>query len=241
MKNYFKTDYVIKYSEVDSNYNLRLDRILDYFQDITGTHSKEMGIDGPTMLATSNAFWILIKIKMVIKELPKFDDTVELETWPTTIGGVRFKRDYAIHKNGEKVVMSSSEWCTLDYDTRMPRKASSVCYPADMEHRIDESGAGALVRVKEKVGEEDYVYTYRSMFVDIDGNKHTNNVAYVRMVLNAFTPEEFESLNVKMMQIAFASQTYYGDEIQIYKKCTENGIYIEGQCHGKQVFNCILE
>ncbi len=240
MQNYYKTDYTIKYSEVDSNYKLRIDRILDFFQDITGTHSKEMGIDGPTMLATSNAFWILTKIKMTIEELPKFDDTVQLETWPTTIGGVRFKRDYAIHKDGEKVVMSSSEWCTLDYDTRLPRKASSVCYPTDMIHRSDESGAGAFIRVKETVSEDDYVYTYQSMFVDIDSNKHTNNVAYVRMMLNAFMPEEWEMFNVKMMQIAFTSQTYFGDEIKIYKKNLENGFYIEGQHDGKQVFNCIL-
>ncbi len=241
MRNFYKTDYTIKYSEVDSDYNLRLDRILDLFQDITGVHSKEIGVDGPTMLATSNAFWILTKIKMRIEQFPKFDDVVELETWPTTVGGVRFKRDYAIHKDGVKAVMGSSEWCTLDYDTHLPRKASSVCYPVDMPHRADESGAGAFVRVKETVCEDDYVYTYRSSFVDIDSNKHTNNVAYVRMMLGVFSPEEFEKFGVNMMQIAFSSQTYYGDEVRIYKKKIENGIYVEGQHEGKQVFSCVLE
>ena len=38
------------------------------------------------------------------------------------------------------------------------------------------------------------------------------------MALNCFTPDEFDALNIEDMQIAFLSQTYFGDEIKIYKK-----------------------
>ena len=112
--------------------------------------------------------------------------------------------------------MGSSEWCTLDYDTRMPRKSSSVCYPSDMVHREDESGAGAFVRVKEKVSEDDYVYTYRSMFVDIDSNKHTNNVAYVRMALDTFSPEEFSSLSHSIKEVAIAFYLWFNNKDNDY-------------------------
>ena len=41
-------------------------------------------------------------------------------------------------------------------------------------------------------------------------------------------------------QINFLSQTFYGDEIKIYKKKTDYGFYIEGQCNVTTVFNCII-
>lgn len=240
MNNTYKLDHSVKYSEADSNYNLRLDHIISHFQDITGLHSNEMGIDGKTMLEKSNAFWVLTKVKVKINTMPVFDETVEIETWPLPSKGVRFKRDYAINKDGNRLVMCSSEWCTLDFTDRKPRRVDSVCYPHDMLHREDPSGAGEFLRVKETVAASDYNHTYRSSFVDIDTNKHTNNIAYLRMILNCFSPDEFDSIKPDEIQVAFVSQTFYGDEIRVYKKKTDYGFYIEGRKGDSSVFNCVL-
>ena len=50
MNNSYKIDYKVKYSEVDSDYKMRLDHIVTHFQDITGLHSDEMEIDGKMLL-----------------------------------------------------------------------------------------------------------------------------------------------------------------------------------------------
>ena len=240
MNNFYKTDYTVKYSDVDSNYNMRLDYIISRFQDITGIHSKQIGVDGPSVLKNSNGFWVLTKFKLKIIALPKNEQEIELETWPTTVGGIRFARDFAIHKNGEKIVTGTSEWCILDYDTHAIRKTKTVCYPHNMPHREDLSGAGDFVKIREQVSDEDLCFVCRSAFTDIDSNKHTNNVAYIRMALNTFSPDEFEKLDIDEFQISFLAQTYYGDEIAVYKKRTENGFYIEGKAKEKTVFNCII-
>ena len=240
MQNYYKTDYTVNYSDVDNNYNMRLDYIISSFQDITGVHSEQIGIDGPTLLKKSNAFWILTKFKLNINKLPKNTEKIELETWPTTVGGVRFNRDYAIYKDGEKIISGASEWCILDYDTKAIRRSSTVCYPIDMPHRADRSGAENYIKAKENVCEEDYILTYRSSFTDIDTNQHTNNIAYVRMALNTFSPDEFASFYINQFQISFISQTYFGSEIKLYRKKTDYGYFIEGKCDEKTVFNAII-
>lgn len=240
MNNSYKTTHTVKYSEVDSNYNMRLDWVVSDLQDITGLHSEEMGIDGPTLLEKSNAFWVLSKLKLKIKRMPRFDEHLEMETWPVTYGGACFGRDYAIYKEGEKIVMGTSKWCTLDYDAKTLRKGTSVCYPHDMLHREDRSGAGEFVRIKENVSDEDYNHTYCSAFIDIDTNKHTNNIAYLRMILNAFSPEEFSTMQMDEFQINFVSQTFYGDEIVIYKKKIDGGFYVKGEHDGRTVFNSLI-
>lgn len=240
MQNFYKTDYTVRSTDVDSNWKMRIDHIVQLFQAITGTHSIEIGVDGPTLLEKSNAFWVLSKFKLKFNRLPVMDEALAAETWPTTVKGVRFGRDFLMTKNGENLVAGTSEWCTLDYTTKEIRRTNSVCYPTDMPHRDFLSGAGEFIRVRETVSDEDFNHTHTCRFVDIDTNKHTNNIAYLRMALNCFSPDEFEKLNLDEMQISFLAQTFFGDEIKIYKKQTDYGFYIEGKCDNKTVFNCVL-
>ena len=240
MNNTYRVSCRIPYSGADSEYKMRLDYMVTHFQDITGLHSEELETDGRTLREKSNAFWVLTKLKLRIHQFPMFNENVEIETWPTLAKGVRFGRDYRISKDGMPMVSGTSEWCTLDFDTHRPRKADSIHYPHTMVHREDRSDVGEFLRVKEKVEEADCSYTYRSSFVDIDTNQHTNNSAYLRMALNCFSPEEFSALPVHELQISFLSQSFYGDEIRVYKKKTDYGFYIEGRREEVAVFNCLL-
>lgn len=240
MNNTYTLQHTISYSEVDIFYKLRLDYIFSHFQNIADLHSKEMGTDGEALLQKSNVFWVLTKMKLKILELPKSGDDLIVETWPLKAKGVRFDRDFKLSNKDKVFVMGSSEWCTLDYTTQKLRRVDSVAYPHDMPFREDRSGAGDMLRTKETVNETDLHHTDHSSFVDIDTNKHTNNVAYLRMILNCFSPDEFEAMKIDEFQINFLSQTFYGDEIKIYKKKTDYGFYIEGKCNENTVFSCVI-
>jgi len=240
MNNNYKTDYKVKYSEVDRFYKMRLDHVFTHFQDITGLHSDEMEIDSKTLLEKSNAFWVLTKVKMKINFFPEFDEKIEIETWPTPSKGARFGREYLISRENTPLISGSSEWCTLDYDTKRRRRADTVHYPHTMPHREDRSGAGDFLRIRETVDKANFNHKHVCSFVDIDTNNHTNNVAYLRMMLNCFSPEEFNSLIIDEMQVSFLSQTFFGDEVSIYKKKTDYGFYVEGQCGSTIVFSCVI-
>lgn len=240
MNNTYKLKHTVSYSEVDSFYKLRLDYIFSHFQNIADLHSKEMGTDGEALLQKSNVFWVLTKVKLKIAEFPRFSDGLTIETWPLKAKGIRYDRDFCLSNREKTLVMGSSEWCTLDYTTHKLRRVDSVAYPQDMPFREDRSGAGEFIRTKESVCDTDLHHTYRSSFVDIDTNKHTNNVAYLRMVLNCFSPDEFETIKINEFQINFLAQTFFGDEIKLYKKKTEYGFYIDGRCNETIVFTCII-
>ncbi len=240
MNNTYKTDYKVRYSEVDCNYCMRLDYVFTHFQDITGLHSIEMGIDGKNLLEKSNAFWVLTKIKMKIGHLPSFEESIEIETWPTEARGVRFGRNYNISQNGQILVSGISEWCTLDADSGRPRKADTIAYPHTMEHRKEQSRAGEFLKNKENVDEAMLHHTHCSSLTDIDTNNHTNNIAYLRMILNCFSKSEFEMLNIDEFQVAFLAQTFYGDEIDVYKKQTDYGFYFEGKKEEMTVFTSLM-
>lgn len=239
MQNYYSLKTQIDYSQVDVNYHYRLDCAVSDFQKITAFHSEEMGVDGKTIAEKSGAFWVLSKLKFKIFDLPVIYDNVVLTTFPTDYSLVRFMRDYNVCANDKTLISGKSEWCTLDSVSKAIRKTNTVCYPFDMEHKKSEAICSDFIRNREEVCESDFNHTHQSLYTDIDSNGHTNNVAYVRMALNCFSPEELGT-NVKEFEIHFLSQTYYKDFVDVYKKATEYGYYIEGKQNNKKIFSCMI-
>ena len=236
MKNTHVCNHIVNYSEIDPTYRMRLDSIISAFQTVTLYHSTEMGVDADSLAKHSNGFWVLCKSRFKINRLPVIGDEITMETWPTTVTPLRFMRDYVFSFQGAADICGQSEWCVMDMDTRTVRKTSTVCYPHEMEHRTDRSGAGDFARRRESVEEGDLHHVHTSRFVDVDPNGHTNNVAYVRMVLDCFTPEEFAALPLDSFEIYYLSQSYFGDELRLYRKKTDYGYYIEGKCGEKPAF-----
>ena len=239
MKNFYEQDFTVTSSMCDFSDNIRFDAILNIFQDITTEHSAIMGTDHEKMYKYSNAFWVLSKTKFTIEKETKVSSLVKGKTWPLKHGSIRFLRECEI--SGEnQMIRGLSEWCILDATNLSIRKIDSVIYPQDFNYLDASPYATGFLRLNEQVCEEDYVYTYKTTFTDIDANNHVNNVSYSRMALNAFTPQEWKEQNFKHFEINFISQTYFGYEIKIYKKQTETGVYVEGKHNDKTVFKCIF-
>ena len=240
MKNYYQEEKLINVSEVDVNYNFRLDNLLNCLQDVTTTHSYELKVDRDNIVKNSSAFWVLTKMKVVFNKLPKWNEKVTVKTYPTTISPIRFFREYSITSDSGVILNGKSEWCVLDVETKALRRSNSIDYPTQMEHLPPNPEMPDFTRLKEQVTDSDYVYTYKVMQTDIDCNEHTNNVVYAKMALNAFTLEEFKGLNFTGIEINFLNQSYYDNEVAIFKKKVDGGYYIEGKLQDKTIFTSKL-
>ena len=199
-----------------------------------------MGVNYEALLESSNAFWVLSKISLQINKFPLSNEKCEAETYPTDISGFRFLRELRIKGNEGADVVGHSEWCVLDATTFQLRRSNSIVYPFNIKRRTDNVG---LEFIKERflTTEEDYVYTYKVMLTDIDCNKHTNNVSYAKMAINSFDLQEFNTFNFSKIEIKFINQSYFNDEIKVYKKIINDTAYVEGKILDKQIFSVIFK
>ena len=60
------------------------------------------------------------------------------------------------------------------------------------------------------------------------------------MALDSFSLEESKEMNVKEFQISYLNQSFYDDEIKIYKKKKEYGYYLEGLINNKTIFTLLI-
>lgn len=239
MQNVYTKNFNILSSQTDVDFKLRFDAIANVFQDVTIEHSKIMRVDRDTLLQKSNAFWVLSKMKFSLNGEFELFEPVSVTTWPCTPSLIRFNRCYTII-SGSKNINAVSEWCILDATTKTLRKSNSVCYPT-FEHQPCLNGL-EFSRINDDVNDIDFSYYYKTLATDVDSNNHVNNVAYVRMVLNAFTPKDFKDKNFKNFEIHFLNQSYLGDEISVFKKqLSPSKTLIIGKILQTKVFTCVLE
>ena len=52
---------------------------------------------------------------------------------------------------------------------------------------------------------------------NIDFSHHTNNVEYVRFLLNTYSVEQLSNNPVKEIEVCYVSQSYENDELAVYK------------------------
>ncbi len=238
MKNTYSLTKQINASLIDYNNKMRFDTLLASFQDTAIFHSNEMGVGFEDFIKSSNAIWVLTKVKIYAPKMPVLTENVEFSTYPTDVSLLRFTREFTAFGDKDAKAVGHSEWCVLDATTKSLRKSNSIDYPRDLEHRTDNVGL-TFDNMRYEIG--DYVYTHKVKLTDIDCNRHTNNVAYARMALNAFSIEEYESFNFTTFEIKFIAQSYYGDEIEIYKnKIDENKVFILGKIQDKNIFSTIF-
>lgn len=71
----------VRYSEVDSEGNITLNAILDYFQDSSSFHSEELGL-GLEYLMKRNLAWVLSCWQVELNRYPVYGERITVSTWP---------------------------------------------------------------------------------------------------------------------------------------------------------------
>ena len=167
-------------------------------------------------------------------------DNIKVYTWTQPLSSIRAIRDFKIKLKNSVMVKAVAEWCCLDYNTRKIRKLNSIAYP-DLEMVETSSNNLEFSKVNYEIDETNYVYTKIIRSSDIDVNNHTNNFVYNTMALDAFSLDELNSMIIKDYEIHFVGETYFKEEVKIYKKKIGQLYYIEGKVENKTVFKVFIK
>ncbi len=240
MKNVYIDKVVTDSTSVDFTYNMPIYEAVRLAMRVALSHAEQIGLGHEIMEQKSNAFWIITKLKMFINNDIKSGQKLSLKTWCHVPELARCKRDYNIKMGGKLMAKGSMEWCCLDMDTHKVRKISSINYP-DVEIQEYENVEPNYTNLREEVTTKDYIYTYTVRSTDIDMNKHTNNLKYNFMTINAFTVEELNKIKIKEYELYFVNESHEGDKIDIYRKRIKKYYYVVGKIEDKVIFKSVLK
>ena len=103
---------------VDNRFRMRAAAFMNLAQQI-GEDNAEAGDFGFQRLKDQGLAWVLSRQFVTFHQLPKFKETVKLQTWHRGVEGPFYIRDYRMYaQDGTLLVESSSSWVVLNLESR---------------------------------------------------------------------------------------------------------------------------
>ncbi len=192
--------------------------VIGMFQVIENAITEMMGelkIDGLTAKEKYGAFWVFVKNRVKIFKKIRWNEEFETSCFISFKSLAKMNVDvFAKTLEGELLFYAHVEECALDIATQRIRKLNTV--------GVDETMTAEPPLVDIQFCKFEYenlpkVESVKVRSTNIDMSHHTNNLEYLRFVLNTFSVQELEERPIKEMEVIYANQSFENDIIDVYK------------------------
>ena len=217
MKYEYNNKCEITYSNVDKELKIGLINAVALAQDMMTAYFDTIKSDNETNKTKNNAVWVLSKTKIHFENYPKLGDYLEARSYTTEKKLARVEIETDFMENGKTAFVVAQECCPIDVSTRKIRKINTISYPDDMEcieTELDER----YTKLNTEFEEKDKVYEQKVLASDIDFNNHTNNVMYVKYLINAFESDFWVKNKIEDFEIHYINECREGEILSIYQK-----------------------
>lgn len=200
----------LPYSALGAAGKVKMDGLLNLFQDAASSHCHRLGISGSD-LATMDLKWVISRYQVeILEDLSLFSPLV-LKTRRCPWKNLYELRRFSISDpKGKKLVRALGIWVMIKKTNAKP-----VRLPFHMP--------GQLMAVSSEppdLWENDphpYGYDYQTRFKiryhDLDPNQHVNNSVYVKWALEALPAPYIFEYSPRCMVISFVKESFYPDNI----------------------------
>ncbi len=199
----------------------------------------KLKIDGITAKKIYGAMWVFSKNAIrLIKPLP-WGEGYRVESFITAYSIAKLIIETAVKDlQGAIVAYAKTELCALDLQTGRIRKTSSVGIDGSFEKHapLMDTEFGKFCEDGLKLIDE-----VRVRSCDIDFSRHTNNVEYVKFILNTYSVNELLCRPVKQMEIFYINQSFENDKLQVYKFADGSKDFVEIKKGDTAIVRCCIE
>lgn len=212
-----KYPYKIRTYQVDNSGKIALHHLFNLFQDVAHRDALQFGFAHPQMLEQER-LWVLSRISVKMKNLPRYDDEVEMLTWVKSVNGSRSEREFAMLFNGDRVITATSLWFCLSSlnhrpaDIPMEEKLQRLIHN---EYSLE--GGAQKVGITDDALQWQGKNSFEARYSDVDMVNHVNNASYVRWVMDE-SRTIFPNHTLESFTINYLSEVHLGDRIEVRHK-----------------------
>ena len=201
---------------VDDNAQLTVCSLFQLMQEISDRHAAILGA-GWNSLRERGYFWVITKIHLEIRRLPKWTEQVTIRTWVRNSGAATSPRDIEIvDSEGRVLVAASTVWAILDKEKGQPQRMNMFdgCFVPQERCALERKPLrlGPLTLPDTLPEPMDVRYS------DIDINSHVNNAHYIQWAFDAVSDSFRRTHIITSVAVKFIAQAKLGDR---YVVCSE--------------------
>ncbi len=234
-KGYFIKEAELRFCDCDYKKRAKLSTIMSIMADIAGNAYADKGYSH-TWLWDNHFVFLLSRVSLHIKRVPKADEIISVHTWEQGTKGVLFVRMFAVYDESDQIIMEAqTQWVLADPYSRAILRPSA--FTGEMNFHKDKI-VNTLDCGKLKVPEELSKCSERKIsYSDIDANGHVYNAVYASIACDCLSKEEIDQ-DIVDFRINFKKEAMLGEIMQIYKYSESKKTYILGFIDDNLSFEC---
>ncbi len=225
----------IRYSETDKTGHLKLESLLDYFQDCSTFHSEDIGL-GLDYCRDHHVVWVMSSWQIVVKRYPLMGEKVTIGTLPYEFKGFVGYRNFCMKdEQGEEIACANTIWSLLSTDTGKPAKPTERMLEGyQLEPKLPMEYAPRRIKIPESstLGETITIKSYH-----LDTNQHVNNGQFIRIAMDSLE----QDFHIIQLRAEYKKQVLLGDVLIPHISRTDEGRHVVVLENGEGDICCIVE
>ena len=224
-------EHTVTHHECGPDAVLKLNCILDYFQDIAACHADLLRI-GMTDLQELHELWVLSRLRLRFNRYPVLGEKLTVMTYPTGLNRLFATRQYQLlAENGERLVEATSFWIVIDDTKFRPVKPFKMLADFDGRNLDKPRFFPDLDKIAEpEDGVSENLLEYQVLHSNIDLNRHLNNAFYGSYIVDTLGKLAGRLCHPREVQINFLLPGALNARIHCGGRLNEDGaFYIDGR------------
>lgn len=211
--NEYAHEYQLVASHCNAQQELSLPLLIRQLIDVAVEHANRLHV-GYSDLLKINALWVLSRVTLKIRRMPRIEERYTLITWVETFQRIFSHRNFLmVDADGNELAWARTLWVGIDKDTRRPADLSALTEGRDFTSGR-ECPFAEPPKLREFTEVTDFEH-YRFVASDIDFNRHVNTARYIELIVNQWSMEFYDRHYVADFDVAFKGEAHYGDKVAI--------------------------
>lgn len=206
--NSFRTVFSIPYYEINIHREAGPVAVLNYLEEAAIRHSEKVGC-GIDRLLERGQGWMLTRWSLFMTRYPRWNQTIDIETWPSKFERFYATREFRITGEDGKVLgVATSQWIFYDLRRKKP-----VRIPVEI---MESYGSAPLRMVEDSFSElpfAGYTHSQQAFDVrlsDIDAYGHANNTRYVEWMMETVPLLTHQLFYPAVLEVCYKKEVTFG-------------------------------
>ncbi len=205
-------DWEINFLQCYPNGYLKYTDLCNILQLTAGIHAEMGGISFTDMQEHHQA-WVLSRMRVEVKRLPKWKDVVTVKTWINSLENSRSIRCLELYDGAEKIVGCETFWAVFNTQTRRPE---NLALPHQHFEKYPNKQATEIQFSKIDSKTETKLITKKNILLsDLDVVNHANSVKYLEWCLDYVNPKPLLNQSIESFEMNYLKEVSLGETVDI--------------------------
>ena len=232
MSSFYFYNCHIDASMVDNHAYLRMDGIFNILQTMLTEYLKQYKADNISIKDNFNAAWLITKVLVKINKMPLWGTNITVKSYVVQKKSAKIILETIAKDKDENILfVAHDEMCPINLEKRRILRLTDIEFDPILLESNYLDNFEIISNDNMKLSD-----SFNVKYIDIDFTNHTNNVSYIRYIVNDLGLDFFEKYNITKIDVRYLAESRINDKLSILKNDNGNDVTLLIKNDDKDVF-----